>query len=67
MKALRKLPTVFKTGAEPTRVVVTPSTLMPRLWATAWQFVREGSSPADSTEAMHAGHVGAFYLHCDDG
>lgn len=56
---------VLRTNAEPARVVVDPNTLMPRLWATAWQRVREGTSPAANTEAVHAGHVAAFYMHCD--
>ena len=56
---------VLKTTTGPVRVVVEPKSLLPRLWATAWQRMREGTSPAPNTEMMHAGHVAAFYMHCD--
>lgn len=58
--------TMVTTGAKPSVVLVAPSTLLPRFWATVWLVALAGKSLAVNTLKLRLRHIGAFYVFCDE-
>jgi len=57
---------LVNTGAKPSVVLVSPKTLLPRFWSTAWSVGLAGKSLAANTLKIRMRHLGAFYGFCDE-
>lgn len=57
---------LVQSNADPDIVLVDPTRLLPRYWATVWACSARARSLARNTLKIHLRHLGTFYEHCDE-